>query len=333
VIGVALFCLAGAAGAGCSEDEGERADSARNVPDAGRSDAAPKARGGDGPGGGLVGVVSSPAPADLTTGAVTGVGTFASLGPLGAAIAGARIVDLSHAYDPDTIYWPTADGFVFERVFAGKTDKGYWYEANNFSTAEHGGTHLDAPVHFAAGHQTVEQISLDRLIGPGIVVDVSDHALANDAGRDYQITVEDFEAWEQESGRRIEPGTIVLLMTGFGQWWRDRVRYMGTDERGEAGVAKLRFPGLHPDAAVWLISQRRIAAVGLDTPSIDYGRSEMFASHRTLFAANVPVFENVAGLGQLPADGFLVVALPMKIKGGSGAPLRAVAIVPRGGAG
>jgi kynurenine formamidase len=94
-------------------------------------------------------------------------------------------------------------------------------------------------------------------------------------------------------------------------------------------VAKLHFPGLHPDAARWLIANRRIRAVGIDTASIDYGQSTLFESHRLLYERNVPAFENLAALDRLPARGAFVVALPMKIAGGSGAPLRAVAILPR----
>jgi kynurenine formamidase len=103
---------------------------------------------------------------------------------------------------------------------------------------------------------------------------------------------------------------------------------MGTDERGAEAVAKLHFPGLHPDAARWLVEHREVAAIGLDTPSIDYGQSRLFEAHQALFEANVPAFENVANLEALPAAGFTVIALPMKIGGGSGAPLRIVAAVP-----
>ena len=104
--------------------------------------------------------------------------------------------------------------------------------------------------------------------------------------------------------------------------------YLGTRERGEAAVAKLHFPGIHPDAARWLVETRRIKAVGLDTASIDYGQSTLFETHRILYARDIPAFENLMNLDQLPARGASIVALPMKIKGGSGAPLRAVAIVP-----
>jgi len=94
-------------------------------------------------------------------------------------------------------------------------------------------------------------------------------------------------------------------------------------------VAKLHFPGLHPDAARWLAGERAIKAVGLDTPSIDHGQSTLFQAHVALFERGVPAFENVANLEQLPATGATVIALPMKIKGGSGGPLRIIAIVPK----
>ncbi len=236
-----------------------------------------------------------------------------------------RVVDLSHVYDEATIFWPTEEGFVLERGPAGVPDAGYWYAAHRFRTPEHGGTHIDAPIHFAEGRQSVDEIPLDRLIGPAIVVDVTGACAANS---DYRVPVEAFVEWESQHGR-IPPGTIVLLRTGFERFWPDRLRYLGTDERGAAAVAKLHFPGLHPDAARWLVEERRIHAVGLDTASIDHGSSKRFETHRVLSGANVPAFENLANLSGLPARGFDVVALPMKIRGGTGAPLRAVALVPR----
>ena len=243
--------------------------------------------------------------------------------PCGAQLPKGRVVDLSHAFDEQTIFWPTEKGFVFEKGSEGFTEKGYYYTANRFCTAEHGGTHIDAPIHFYKDRTTVDAIPLEQLIGDGVVVDVADKCAAD---RDYQVQTADFLAWEKRHGR-IPKGAIVLLRTGFGRFWPDRVRYMGTDERGPAAVAKLHFPGLHPDAAKWLTSERSVKAVGLDTPSSDYGQSTLFASHVTLFEKNVPAFENVANLDQLPAKGFTVIALPMKIKGGSGGPLRVVAIL------
>lgn len=233
------------------------------------------------------------------------------------------VVDLSYAFDSKTIYWPTAEPFSLQKDFAGVTDKGFYYSAYKYSAAEHGGTHVDAPVHFAEGRQSVDQIALDQLMGPGIVVDVAKQAENN---HDYRITTEDLLTWEKRNGK-IAPGTILMLRTGFGKFYPDRKKYMGTDERGPAAVAKLHFPGLHPEAARWLVENRSIKAIGLDTPSIDYGQSTLFESHRILFDKNIPAFENVANLEKLPTKGFSVIALPMKIKGGSGGPLRIVAIM------
>ena len=233
-------------------------------------------------------------------------------------------IDLTHAFSEDTIYWPTADGFRLEVDFAGPTEQGYYYEANSFKAAEHGGTHLDAPSHFAEGRHRSDEIPLDRLIGPAAVVDVSAKALNNP---DYQVSVEDFLQWEAKNGK-LKEGVILLLYTGFGKYWPDRKKYMGTDQRGSEAVPKLHFPGLHPDAASWLVAQRKISAIGLDTPSIDYGQSKLFKSHRILFDRNIPAFENVANLHRMPPKGALVIALPMKIKKGSGGPLRIVALLP-----
>jgi kynurenine formamidase len=240
------------------------------------------------------------------------------------AMPDGRLIDLSHPFDADTVYWPTASGFELTVDFAGMTDKGYYYSANSFCGAEHGGTHIDAPIHFAEGHATVDQIPLERLMGAAVVIDVSDRCQDNP---DYLISTADIEQWEITNGR-LPDGVIVLLRTGYGAFWPDRVRYMGTDERGPEAVAKLHFPGLDPETARWLVANRSISAIGLDTPSIDYGQSSFFESHRVLFAADIPAFENLANLDLLPATGFVAIALPMKIAGGSGGPLRAVAIVP-----
>jgi kynurenine formamidase len=238
---------------------------------------------------------------------------------------GGELIDLTHAYDEQTVFWPTADRFHLEKVSDGVTPAGYYYAANKFSTAEHGGTHIDAPVHFASGRQSVDQIPLESLVGAIVVIDVSDQA-TKDA--DYQVTADDIQKWEQAHGQ-IPRNAIVLLRTGFSSRWPDAAQYLGTAERGEAAVAKLHFPGLHPDAARWLIANRSIKAVGVDTASIDYGKSKLFETHRALFDGNVPAFENLASLDRLPPTGAYIMALPMKIKGGSGGPLRAVAVVPK----
>jgi len=236
-----------------------------------------------------------------------------------------RVVDLTHAFDETTIYWPTEDGFRLETRFRGHTEHGYFYAANRFCAPEHGGTHLDAPLHFYEGGASAEAIPVERLVGPGVVVDVTRASAANPT---HAIGIADLEAHERRHGR-IPRGAIVLLHTGFGAFWPDRARYLGTGERGPAAVAKLRFPGLDPAAAAWIATERSIDAIGIDTASIDPGTSTTFASHVRLFEKGIPAFENVASLERLPAEGFTIVALPMKIRGGSGGPLRIVALLGR----
>lgn len=234
-----------------------------------------------------------------------------------------NLVDLTHSYSSETIYWPTESGFLLEEEFGGMTEKGYYYSAKKFSAPEHGGTHLDAPIHFAKGGKTIDQISLDSLMGKAIVIDVSTYTLQN---ADYQVSVQDFVRWESSFGK-IPDEVIVLVYTGFGKFWPDRTKYLGTSKMGREALSDLHFPGIHPEAAKWLTKNRKIKAIGLDTQSIDYGKSEFFETHRLLCEQDIPFFENVANLDQLPSTGAIVLGFPMKIKGGSGAPLRLVAII------
>jgi kynurenine formamidase len=250
--------------------------------------------------------------------------TACSSGPPRVDFPTGEMVDLSHTYDSQTIYWPTAEGFQLRRDADGITPGGYYYASNSFFTSEHGGTHIDAPVHFAEGHLTVDKIPIDRLIGPAVVIDVTQQS---EREADYQITTADIQQFEQEHGA-IPTDAIVLLRTGFSTRWPGAERYLGTTLRGEEGASSLHFPGLHPDAARWVLANRAIRAIGIDTASIDYGPSTMFETHRTLYARDVPAFENLTSLDRLPATGAYVIALPMKIGGGSGAPLRAIAVLP-----
>lgn len=230
-------------------------------------------------------------------------------------------VDLSYPFDSTTLYWPTAQPFHLQIVSAQRTPGGYYYAANNFSAAEHGGTHLDAPVHFAEGRHTTDQVPLAQLIGPAVVVDLTAEVARE--GADFLIT----PAALQSAGLDSVKGMIVLFRTGWGSRWPDRLRYLGTTKTGQVAVPELHFPGIHPNTARWL-RDRGVKAVGIDTPSIDYGQSQTFETHQVLLGADIPAFENVAHLELLPARGAFVVALPMKIAGGSGGPLRMVALIP-----
>jgi len=232
-------------------------------------------------------------------------------------------VDLTHPFSSRTIFWPTDTfGFNLEELSYGYTDRGWFYSAYQLSAAEHGGTHLDAPIHFAEGRLTNDQIPLSSLIGPAAVVDVSDRVHS-----DYLVSIEDLTRWEAEHGR-IPDGAILLIRTGWDSRYGDRAAYLGTELTGPEAVAHLHFPGLSQEAAEWLVQNRKIAAVGIDTPSIDYGQSVDFEAHRVLFEKDIPGFENLTNLGELPPTGSYVVALPMLIEGGSGGPLRIIAYRP-----
>lgn len=239
-------------------------------------------------------------------------------------LARSRMVDLTHPLDARTLYWPTSpSGFELTRLAFGPTPGGWFYAAYAFAAPEHGGTHIDAPIHFSAGGRTVDQVPLEQLVAPAIVIDVATPAAAD---ADYRLTRDDVLAWERRHGR-IAPGTIVLLRTGWSRRWPDRKSYLGDDTPGDA--SRLHFPSYGAEAARLLVEQRRVAALGVDVASIDIGQSKDFQVHRIAAAADVPGLENLTALESLPPTGALVIALPMKTAGGSGGPTRVVALVPR----
>jgi kynurenine formamidase len=239
-----------------------------------------------------------------------------------AALPAGRLVDLSHPYDERTVFWPTAPPFRLTRDAAGVGPGGFWYASNSLCLSEHGGTHLDAPYHFAREGWTTERIPLEALVAPARVVDVR-KACAGDA--DHAVTLQEIRDSEARHGA-IPPRAIVVLWTGWGERWPDRKRYLGDDTPGDA--SRLRFPGLSAEAARYLGQERRVAGVGIDTASIDPGNSKDFPAHRILAAANVFNLENLAQVERLPAAGATLIALPMKIGGGSGGPARVVAVLP-----
>jgi kynurenine formamidase len=239
-------------------------------------------------------------------------------------LASTQIVDLSHAFGSSTLFWPTSPSkFTLEQLAYGKTQSGYFYAANAFCTPEHGGTHLDAPIHFSETGRTTEKIPLDQLVAPAVVIDIVAKAAAN---RDYRATPDDVRQFEQQHGP-IARGTIVLLRTGWSRHWPQAKAYLGDDTPGSA--SRLSFPSYGVEGAKLLVEERGVVALGVDTASIDYGRSTDFAVHRLAAARNVPGFENLTNLDQLPPRGAIVIALPMKIERGSGGPLRAIALVPK----
>ncbi|MGH7846851.1 MAG: cyclase family protein [Candidatus Binatia bacterium] len=232
-----------------------------------------------------------------------------------------NLIDLTYSFDETTMHWPTAKPFKLDKVNQGKTPQGFWYASYEYSASEHVGTHLDAPFHFAEGKWTTEQIPLHKLIGPAVIIDVRAQSAKNP---DYLLEVKDITAWEKKNGG-IPSGALVLMHSGWGKFWGDRKKYFGTDAPGD--VTNLHFPGYSKEAAEFLV-KRRINGAGLDTPSIDYGQSRDFIVHQIFGAANIAVFENVANLERLPPKGATLYAIPMKIKGGTGGPLRIFAVLP-----
>ena len=248
-------------------------------------------------------------------------------GPAAVDLTRFRLVDLTHPFNAKTLYWPTATtGFELERLAFGKTPGGYFYSSNAFASPEHGGTHIDAPIHFHERGISVDRIPLDQLVAPAVVIDVSSKA-AKDA--DYRLTKADVEAWEARHGA-VPRGSIVVLRTGWGARWPDARAYFGDDTRGDA--SKLHFPSYGADAARHLVDVRKVAALGADVASIDYGPSKDFIVHQIAAAGGAVGLENLAGTDALPPRGATIIALPMKIENGSGGPLRAVALIPRAAA-
>jgi len=234
-----------------------------------------------------------------------------------------EFIDLSYPYNKDTIYWPTAPSkFSLEQLAYGRTAAGFFYTANAIATPEHGGTHIDAPIHFNAMGQTVDQIPLEQLFLSGVIIDVSDKTKRD---RNYRLTREDVLLFEATHGQ-IAANIAVLLRTGWGKHWPDVKAYLGDDTQGND--SNLKFPSFGESAVRLLVEERKVALIGVDTASIDYGPSRDFIVHRIVGENNVPGIENLANLNKLPATGFMLIALPIKVEGGSGGPVRVVALVP-----
>jgi kynurenine formamidase len=235
-----------------------------------------------------------------------------------------ELVDLTHPLDGRTLVWPTSPvRYQHHRIHHGKTAAGFFYADGRFCSPEHGGTHMDAPIHFAEGRASTDRVPLGSLMAPAVVLDVT-AAAARDP--DYRLTVDDIRADERRHGV-IPAGAIVVLRTGWSTRWPDRRSYFGDDTPGDA--SRLHFPSFGAEAARYLVEVRRVAGIGVDTASIDHGPSKDFPVHRVVNGANLPGFENLARLDRLPPRGAFLVALPLKIVDGSGGPIRAVALVPR----
>jgi len=245
----------------------------------------------------------------------SGVALAAGLaGCMRASPATPRVVDLGHPLTASDPSWSGAPDFSRTIVATFEKDT---YASGRFETGEHFGTHVDAPAHFDADGWTVDAIPPDRLVRPGVRIDIQDKV--RDA-EDYRMTLDDVLAFEKAHGA-IEEGAIVLVATGWDRRWGTDGRYMNVRD----GVK--RFPGISVEAVRLLAGDRGVAGIGIDTPSIDHGPSQQFEAHRTSQPLNVYHIENAANLTSLPARGFTIVVAPVRIGGGSGAPARVFALV------
>ena len=143
-------------------------------------------------------------------------------GPVKLTLDGYRVVDLTHTFDETTLYWPTDQPFQHVRTAWGRTEGGYWYSSFTYGGSEHGGTHLDAPIHFAEGKPAAADIPVDQLIGPAVVIDIAEKCQGDP---DYQLSAADVESHEQRHGD-IEPDDIVLIRTGWSRFWPDAKKYL-----------------------------------------------------------------------------------------------------------
>jgi kynurenine formamidase len=230
-----------------------------------------------------------------------------------------RVVDLTHTIDKGSPYWPEeSPGTPFHTSIAATYQKDGYF-ARNISIPEHFGTHMDAPIHFDPEGLSVNRIPVGKFIAPAVMIDVSADVKSN---ADYRVTAKDIENWIKIHGT-IPSGAVVLVRTGWGYRWPSQEKYMNADAKGV-----LHFPGLSLEAARYLLEHAHPVAVGIDTASIDYGASKDFPVHHLTMSHGLYHLENVANLDKLPPSGFGVIALPLKLGGGSGSPARVLALIP-----
>ncbi|XP_072030364.1 isatin hydrolase-like [Amphiura filiformis] len=232
-----------------------------------------------------------------------------------------EVFDLTHAQDGDAIAWPIYPQYNFTILQRGLTEDGYWLEYNAFEMAEHSGTHMDAPCHFGEGGLRVHQIPLEKLVGPGVIINVKSKVENNN---DYRLALSDIQDWENKYNI-IPDGAIVFMNAGWSQKYPNKTLVFGSDDHMDPTT--FHFPGWHEDTVDWLLKNRNIHVIGGDTPSFDYGLSTTYPVHKLLGANNIPGMENVANLDSIPESGSIIYVAAFKIYDGSGSPSRVFATV------
>lgn len=236
-----------------------------------------------------------------------------------------KMLDMTFPFDQEAIYWPGEKTFNLTRGGWGTTEQGYWYAAGEYGAAEHGGTHVDAPIHFSENGRTIDQILLKEWTGKAVKIDVTKKC---ERDRDYLLAVDDIKGWEKKYGK-IPSGAWVIMYTGLDtRYYPDRNKVLGTDITGRDAITHLTFPGFSPESAEFLVKERDIRGIAIDTPSIDYGKSKDFKVHRIICSGDKLALENIANLDKLPVKGAVLYVIPMLIRDATGAPARVFAVLP-----
>ncbi|MEE9201335.1 MAG: cyclase family protein [Candidatus Brocadiales bacterium] len=229
----------------------------------------------------------------------------------------ARVIDLTYPLNDKNPYWPGPRyrPFKHETIATLESDGVY---SGSYSTPEHLGTHLDAPNHFDSDQPSVDQLSLNELVGPAVVIDIRKQAASDP---DYRLSVGDIRKWEAQNGR-IPKGAIVLMHSGWGERWTDSDRYKNADPSGT-----LHWPGFSGEAALLLAEERDVKAIGVDTLSVDNGPSGDYPVHHVFNSRGRWMLENLDNLEKLPPKGSTLIVAPIKIEGGSGGQARVWAVI------
>ncbi|CAG2190393.1 unnamed protein product [Mytilus edulis] len=237
-----------------------------------------------------------------------------------------RVVDLSHVHGPKPLTAPFFPPYSFEIVNRSISQAlgGNWFETNYIRTSEHSGTHIDSPSHFYRNKKRMHEIPLDKLYGPGVIIDIRRQVSGN---VNYRVKVSDIQRWEATHGR-IPKGAVVLFNSGWSSRYPDPFKVFNTQNTSD--VSSYEFPSYEFKAITFLAKFRSVNIVGSDTPSIgDSPPGKVDLSNFTfLFQRNIPVVLNVANLDRLPLSGSTIFVPAINIYDGSGAPARIFATVP-----
>ena len=224
-----------------------------------------------------------------------------------------QVVDLTHDMHPEMPFWPGTGSFGIERL----ADYDVGYRMHRFSMWENNGTHIDAPAHFIEGGRPVNELELNELVVPVVVISVQDRVALD---HDYQLSVDDVLSWEELNGR-IQPGSLAVMNTGWHKKFHDPQAYVNQDESGV-----LHFPGFSV-AAAQLLVERDVAGIGIDTMSLDPGNDVSFPVHNIMLGAGKFQVENMNNLDALPVTGAIAVIGVLPVKDGSQAQARIFAFM------